>query len=346
MKKWVLEDRSSVQALFPNKRRGIYILHFDNGEQYVGKTENIVARYAQHRHGSDQHAPWEDVRALEFLHVPKGNLDPIEREWIRKRRKQANLRNKAFNFGHAEPSALDPFVPTEVQEHWATGQPRYDVAPFVEALEGDWGRGPTKLATASFGRKKLPDGRMVWQAVVDELAQVVAGVIPNAVETEGKFWSLTDAPSTSGGRFATLNVGMLQFAYFPREKQAGKMGTLEASNGLAWWLNAQEETFIPRRKAYWIFRWPRPFSRAVQIHGMPVEFARHSWGYFVPVDAVRMPLGALGVSRLQPEQLEGARRLAIHTMRSGRLGANQRSHSPALTRLVYERIVERDQQLS
>lgn len=187
---------------------------------------------------------------------------------------------------------------------------------------------------------------MVWQAVVDELAQVVANVIPNAVETEGKFWSLSDAPSTGGGRFATLNVGMLQFAYFPRRKQVAGVGTLEGSNGLVWWLNAQEETFIPRGKGYWIFRRPRPFSRTGQVRGMPVEFARHPRRYFVPVDAVRMPLGALGASRLQPEKLEGARRLAIHTMRAGHLGANQRFHSPALTRLVYQRIVERDRHVA
>lgn len=98
MKKWILEDPSSVQALFPNKRRGIYILHFKNGEQYVGKTENIVVRFAQHRRGSAHHGPWEDVVALEFLHVPKRKLDPIERKWIYKRGRQVNLRNKTFNF--------------------------------------------------------------------------------------------------------------------------------------------------------------------------------------------------------------------------------------------------------
>ncbi|WP_099331964.1 GIY-YIG nuclease family protein [Actinomyces minihominis] len=341
MKKWILKDPSSVQALFPTERRGIYVLHFENGEQYVGQTENIVARYAQHRHGSGHHAPWEDVVAIEFLHVPKGKLDPIEREWIRNRRQQVILRNKAFNFGHAQPSVLDPFVPIEAQEHWATGQASYDVAPFVEALKGGWGRERPRLAVAAFGRQKLPDGRMVWEAVVDELAQVVADVIPNAIETEGKFWSLSDSPSTSGGRFATLNVGVLELAFFPRVKSEAQVGSLDESNGLTWILNAEEETFIPYEEVTPRFKDDEAIGYMAEIAGMPVGFFRIPEYYSVPVDRVEMPLGAFGVQVLSPSERDGVRRLAIHMMRSGSLGANQRSHSRALTRLVYERIVER-----
>ncbi len=346
MKKWILEDPSSVQALFPDKRRGIYILHFENGEQYVGQTEDVVARYSQHRHGSDHHAPWEDVHAIEFLHVPRGDLAPIEQEWITKRRQQVPLRNKVFNFGHAEPSVLDPYVPTEAQEHWATGQAQYDVTPFVEALKGDWGRKRPKLVTAPFGRKKLPDGRRVWEAVVDELAQVVADVIPNAVETEGKFWSLTDSPSTGKGRFATLNVGMLELAHFPRSKADPGEGTLEPSNGLVWWLNVESETFIPLEAIKGRFGDDEAVGFEVVMDGMPVRFGRyppHPRGYSVPVDRGGMPLGMFGVQSLDPAERDGARRLAIHRMRAGNLGANQRYHSRSLTRLVYERIVERAQ---
>lgn len=240
-RRWDLEDPSTVAAIFPGCRRGIYVLHFANGERYVGQATDVVARYATHRHGSRHHAAWADIVAIEFLEVPEGDLNGPERETIQRRRSQHTLRNKAFNFGHSEPSVLDLVVPLEVQQHWATGQPTYDPAPFAVAARRQPGAIP-KLLTKRRGQELLPDGRRVWDAVIDELAQVVAHLIPNAVETEGRFWSISDYPETAGGRFATLNVGWLELAAFPRRRFEAEVGSLKPSNGLTWFLNAETGT--------------------------------------------------------------------------------------------------------
>lgn len=341
MKKWAIGSLSSVQALFPGERRGIYILHFENGEQYVGQTVDVVSRFAEHRHGSAHHEPWEDLTAIEFLSVPEGGLDLLEREWIGRRRTEAALRNKAFNFGHAEPSPLDEVMPARLQGHWATGQAHYDPEQFLTALRLSRSNGDPKLLSTRRGLEELPDGRLVWEAVVDELAQVVAQVIPNAVETEGRFWSLSDYPGTAGGRFATLNVAGLELAFFPRARFVAEVGSLEASNGLTVALNAREGTFIPADPIAEGGGSVEGPGFVGEVDGMPVEFWRVPSRYATAVDRIVMPLGVFGVQCLDRGEVAGTRWLAIHAMRSGTLGANQRRHSPALTRYVYKRIVER-----
>lgn len=336
-KRWELEDPSTVAAIFEGCRRGIYVLHFENGERYVGQATDVVTRYSTHRHGSRHHAAWTDIVAIEFLEVPEGDLDGPERETIQRHRSQRQLRNKTFNFGHSEPSVLDPVVPVEVQRHWATGQPEYDAASF--ALAARRAPGPTpKLLTKRRGQELLPDGRPVWEAVVDELAQIVLQLIPHAVETEARFWCISDYPETAGGRFATLNVGWLELAAFPRRRWEAEVGTLAPSNGLMWFLNAEMGTFIgeaelPEGAALdeevWILE---------EVDGMPVCLDRAPLSYSTPVDRISMPLGAFGVNALSPDERLGARRLAIHAMRTGTARVNARSYSPELTRLVYERI--------
>lgn len=339
-KRWDLVDPSTVAAIFDAGRRGIYVLHFADGDRYVGKATDVVSRYSTHRRGSGHHGPWDDVVAIEFLEIPEGDLDGPEQATITRYRSQHRLRNKDFNFGHDGPSALDPVVPVAVQKHWATGHPEYDPAPFVIAAQRMSGPTP-KLLTKRRGQEVLPDGRRVWEAVIDELAQVVSQLIPNAVDTEGRFWSISDYPETAGGRFATLNVGWLELAAFPRRKQDPEVGTLDANAGLMWFLNAELGTFVVEAD----FSNDIPPDEAVAfvdvVDGMPVRFEREPTNYSVPVDRVVMPLGALGVDALSTEQKQGVRRLAIDAMRAGSARVNARSYSPELTRLVYSRIVER-----
>ena len=98
-KRWDLEDPATVAAIFSGCRRGIYVLHFENGERYVGQATDVVTRYSTHRHGSRHHTPWTDIVAIEFWEVPEGDLDAPERETIERYRSQHVLRNKTFNFG-------------------------------------------------------------------------------------------------------------------------------------------------------------------------------------------------------------------------------------------------------
>ncbi len=313
-------------------------MEFADGEQYVGKAENVVSRYQSHRHGSDHHEPWTDIVAIQFAQVPKGDLDALERGEITRRRQQVTLRNKVHNFGHAQPSPLDPLVPIPFQKHWATGDPDYDLESFVQAAQRK--RGPTpKLLRSKQAQELLPDGRPVWQAVVDELALIVAECIPNAVETEGSFWSISDYPATARGRFATLNVGTMELAAFPRVTMEEE-GVLTPSKGHTWYLNASAGTFVPpgtdpddlpKGYVYELDGWPE---------GMPFWISSRPRSYAVPVDVLMMPLGVLGLAWLGEEEVLGVRRLAIQAMRQGSARVNSRSYSAELTRLVYERIAQ------
>lgn len=338
-KRWKLEDPSTIAAIFDGCRRGIYVLHFADDQVYVGKTNDVVARYSSHRHGSKHHIPWPDVVAIDFMEVPTGDLDTPERETIRRYKVGHLLRNKTFNFDHTQPSVLDPVVPVEVQQHWATGQPEYERGPFTRAARRDPGPTP-QLITRRRGQELLPDGRPVWDAVIDELAQVVLRVIPNAVACEGRFWSISDYPETAGGRFATLNVGWLELAAFPRARWEAEVGDLTRSNGLMWFINAELGTFVDET----ILQeegWPPDTDAFVEEYdGLPVYSERRLSNYSIPVDSLSLPLGAIGVDALSPEHLTGIRRLAIHGMRAGTARVNARSYSSELTCLAYERITE------
>ena len=63
---------ASISTLIPERRRGIYVLEFSNGEFYVGKAQNVVRRFAQHKHGRTNHdEAWKDIEKLWFMPVSK-----------------------------------------------------------------------------------------------------------------------------------------------------------------------------------------------------------------------------------------------------------------------------------
>lgn len=341
-KRWELPDASTVAPLFPEEeRRGIYILEFADGERYVGQATNVVTRYSQHRHGSSQHSAWEDVVAIQFCSAPQGDLNEGERRTIWEQREHFTMRNRTFNYEHWEPTAFDALVEPEQQRHWATGDPEYSKSEFAVASRGLMGRRP-KLLSSRRGQEVLPDGRQVWEAVVDELSQAVALVIPNAVETEGQFWMISDYPGTSRGRFATLNVGSLELLYFPRTRIEIEGGGFAGSNGLVSVLNANIETFIPYSDIEGQFAPDASVCTFVELDGNTFEFSRLPTNYSIPVDSVQAPLGMFGVQDLSVERLSGVRNLAIRAMRRGSARVNARSRNDALTRMVYERIAEPD----
>lgn len=197
-----------------------------------------------------------------------------------------------------------------------------------------------RLLVSRRGQEVLPDGGHVWEAVVDELAQAVALAIPSPVETEGRFWMISDYPTTAGGRFATLTVGTLGLLYFPRARFTPQAGSLHASRGLRSVLNADTETFIPLVDLAGELSEGEDVASHGEIGGHSVIFDRRPTGYSVPVDSISMPLGVFGVATLDPEELAGVRSLAIRAMRNGSALVNQRSRSEPLARLMCRRIVD------
>ncbi len=251
------------------------------------------------------------------------------------------LRNKTWNHDHSQPSPLDDVVPIEIQQHWATG---HFPPPDVTALAASANRLPEaerpRLFTKRRGQELLPNGCPVHDAVVDNLARLILLAIPQPTETEGRFWTLSDYPLTAGGRFATLNVGRLELAYFPRKPWEILFEDGTAESTLYVMYNAEFGSFTSDFDAP---------AQADASHGFEVEednggyvvvYANQPSRYSLPTDAVYYPLGEFDIRDVKPEGITGIRSLAVRSMRNGSAQLFRRSHSRELTRLVYQRMLE------
>lgn len=212
--RWQLADSNAIAPIFPpGKRRGIYVLEFADGTLYVGQATNVLRRYRSHYHGSSHHSAWQDIVALRFKEVPSGDLDGPERAEIQRLLREGhNLRNRQFNLFSKTPAPLDQVVAVREQEHWVNGG---TPAENVEFSKASLGRASGSKFAAWVA--KNPARVTVYDLILEDLSFVLQNLIPAAVETEGDFWTVSDFPSTAGGRFATLNTGKIEFLYFPRK---------------------------------------------------------------------------------------------------------------------------------
>ncbi|WP_160159463.1 GIY-YIG nuclease family protein [Actinomyces culturomici] len=329
-----VRELESVAPIFRSGARGIYVLVFANGERYVGQTVDFTHRFATHRHGGRHHAPWTDIVGVEFRRIDEGDLTGAERETIAQQRALGHrLRNKTWNFDFAGSSALDHWIPPVQQEHWSTGGGVRDLAAIASAARRPSGPEP-RLFTERRGRASwaFNEGDERWTVadlVVADLAAIL-DAIPQIVELEGEYWTISDFPSTSGGRFATLNAGSLELLYIPRWEE-------ELGQGPVWTrtpcsrLNLLPGTFITD-EGEWnpalpdeVFGWIAAADR--------VEYPM-TW-----MDQITVPVGLL------PELMDIAfmqsavRRTSLALMRKGPSSMFKRWHSPELARRAYEEIL-------
>lgn len=314
-RRYEIRDLNSVSAIFPpDKRRGIYVLEFANGEQYVGQAVNVVDRFTSHRHNSAHHAPWVDVVAIQFLTVKSAPLSPIELDHIRYLRGQGiKLRNKAGNVGHTQPSRLDTHISVEDQEHWVLGLGGFGDRAFAPLAAP----GETKL-TRNIGKKDP----MLRRRILEDIRYALTELIPDAPDLERRYWTLSDYPSTAGGRFATLNTGVLEFVVFPRSATHYDGDNLDYS----FFINLPEGTWVS--DDYWV-----PFSEHY-LDGCALESVCWTNSYdLCSTSALCLPVGTLGTAmELIPDLKSAARGMAVELMRQNTANLFTRWHSPALVR--------------
>ncbi|MCT2288686.1 GIY-YIG nuclease family protein [Corynebacterium sanguinis] len=307
----------SVAALFPpHQRRGIYVLEFSNGEQYVGQALNVVARFTTHRHGSRHHEPWDDAVAIQFAPIESEPLAPIEFEHIERLRSQGIvLRNKMGNLGHAQPSGLDQHVSVEEQEHWVLGHGLFGQQSF-SPFEG---KPETKV-----GSKLKKENPELFARLCNDVQYALTELIPNAPELEARYWTLSDYPSTAGGRFATLNPGVLEFAVFPRDEWPDEEGKLQHYV----FINLPQGTIIP------IDEWEP--NDLFDLPGIPGGVFVSCGHYTMcSTDALHLPVGTLRETLESNVDIkEAARQMAIELMRQNTSSLFARWHSRALVREV------------
>lgn len=189
--------RASIADLFSPKaggRCGIYVLHFQNGELYVGQSDCVTRRFLDHR------KRWEDIRAISFKVVPKAELDSEEKEHVIPALEHTKrLRNKdevSFINLPAGECDLDDEIPRAEQERWLVGENSYlEAGGPRAALEEQ--RMKNRGLFKRFAR--LPDNRKI----IEILRAYIRVAIPAPRRTEYVYWSLTCLPK---GWYARLNI--------------------------------------------------------------------------------------------------------------------------------------------
>ncbi len=109
-----VQGRASIADLFkPHERCGIYVLHFANGEFYIGQTIDVTRRYIAHCNSHD------DIIKLSFKMMEKSRLDDEERAAIWKLEQSGwLLRNITFTSIPKGESDFDMIMPSKDQERW------------------------------------------------------------------------------------------------------------------------------------------------------------------------------------------------------------------------------------
>lgn len=312
--RWVVEPGDTLAAILAEipTRSGVYIIEFANGERYVGETENIQTRFATHVLRSGQHAPWKDAVALQFWPLPRFSRverQVEERKLIEELRAQGHtLRNRTWNLYSTQPGTLDGTLDADTFEHWAAGT-------IDHAIRRDWHEPDAVLERCIRDGSKLMRNTAavpgLYGAIIDDVASVLHRTIPMPVTLEAKRWTLSDFPSTSGGRFVTLNVGRLEVYFAPREWDDPWV-VLNAALGTVQKIKRERQLKELDAEAN---------SRAYKGH---------------PVDQFAFGAGEVAEAfDRSPALLEGVRRLTMQLMRRETSGLFARHHSEVLATEVF-----------
>ena len=201
-RRWELPHGVATSAVLPigGPMRGIYILEFADGQEYVGQTVNLASRLGEHRR------LWGDVVAVRFLTEPTEPLRDLEYALIAERRVSNELRNIAGMALPLPTQVLDEVVDQQVQEEWLQGRT-------IHPELGDRGR----IALQRKRTRKKYDvlsARADFPDLLAALASYVAECIPWPHQTEHRFWSVTSLPSTGRRadwrRLTALSINSLE----------------------------------------------------------------------------------------------------------------------------------------
>jgi hypothetical protein len=187
--------RTSVASLFRSKRCGIYVLHFANGEFYVGQSIKVVSRFAQHRHTHT------DIEKISFKSVARKNLNSEEQTVIRQLENSGfrlrNINLVTFSYGITD---FDRIMPREEQERWLDDLDFLDLQGerYVDdRLRGLYRKKYERLLT-------LPHAEDVIRVVREYVRQCV----PAVKRGEVTFWACSCLPPVSKRQlYIRINVG-------------------------------------------------------------------------------------------------------------------------------------------
>lgn len=165
-----------------NNRCGVYILHFEDGEYYVGLSKNVVSRYAQHKLNHS------DIEYISFREVNETHLPIYEKETLQKLEElKKTLRNISLVSNIQGETDFDLLVPREEQNKWIN----YEL-PF-ESLTTERFEYPDLRKKYSRKYQKLKS-HPLFDSCCEILQNYVYYTIPYPWKSEYSFWSCSCLP--------------------------------------------------------------------------------------------------------------------------------------------------------
>lgn len=212
----------SIAGQFTRSNRcGIYILHFENGEYYVGLATDVVKRYAQHR---QDHT---DIEFVSFKEIPKTKLPAIEKETVYKledlKKTLRNINIVSIIIGETD---LDLLVSKEDQEKWVN----YEL-PF-ESLNTDRLEYPELRKKYTKKYEKLKSNQF-FERCCTILQHYIHYTTPYPRRTEYVFWCCSCLPATDNALIRVNIYWQETLNIFEEEFNYEEDGSEKAGKGLA-----------------------------------------------------------------------------------------------------------------
>lgn len=164
------------------KRCGVYVLHFANGQIYVGQTVDITRRFQEHRrsHG--------DIAQLSFRPLGRRDLDTHEAQliWLLEHR-GFRLRNiDMTSILATEPGAFDELMDAERQRRWLSDMAYSDLGgERVEVTRSD------EAYQQRFARLKASGH---YKQIFPVVQAYVRNALPAARSGEASYWQASVLP--------------------------------------------------------------------------------------------------------------------------------------------------------
>lgn len=189
------KDRLSLADCFTkNNRCGIYILHFQNGEYYVGLAIDVINRHAQHRLNH------LDIEYISFKEVNKEKLVTVEKQTVYALENlKKSLRNINLVSIVTGDTDLDLIVSSEVQQQWSNYQLDFES---IETNRFDY---PDLRRKYSTKFTKLKSSKYFGQ-ICEILQAYVLNAILLPYKTEYSFWCCSCLPAGRNKVFSRVNI--------------------------------------------------------------------------------------------------------------------------------------------
>lgn len=195
LKTYQVKGRATVADLFrPSRRCGIYVLHFSNGQHYVGKAVDVVRRYAQHRHTHT------DIEKISFKRVAVSKLDAEEKATVRAVEiygfRLRNIQLVSFSYGETD---FDLIMSPEDQERWLNDLSYQDLAG--ERVVDELQRSRYRQRFLQF--EQMPLAR----EIIRVLHEYIRNCVPAIKRGEKSFWICSCLPNNSKMLYSRINLG-------------------------------------------------------------------------------------------------------------------------------------------